>query len=120
MTHPAIQAGRVAVITGAASGIGLAAAKRFAGFGMSLVLVDLHGEGHAVAAARLDGHWLLLDNRRMAMVEDVNARIYRPLFVIDDAGLMRYSNMPQTVSLPDHAAPAMPANPQPDLIAAAN
>jgi predicted transglutaminase-like cysteine proteinase len=85
-----------------------------------VVLVDLHGEGHAVAAARLDGQWLLLDNRRMAMVEDVNARIYRPLFVIDDAGLMRYSNMPQTVSLPDHAAPAMPANPQPDLIAAAN
>ncbi|MGY3078813.1 putative transglutaminase-like cysteine proteinase [Bradyrhizobium sp. LM6.10] len=28
------------------------------------------GEEHAVAAARLDGHWLMLDNRRMAMVED--------------------------------------------------
>ena len=31
--HPALQAGRVAVITGAASGIGLAAATRFAAMG---------------------------------------------------------------------------------------
>ncbi|HEY2706995.1 MAG TPA: SDR family NAD(P)-dependent oxidoreductase [Caulobacteraceae bacterium] len=49
--HSAIQPGRVAVITGAASGIGLAAAKRLAGFGMSLVLVDLDA-GHIEAAAK--------------------------------------------------------------------
>src|SRR5579859_2688867 len=66
-----------------------------------VVLADvISGEGHAVAAARLDGHWLILDNRRMAMVEDINERNYRPLFVIEDSGVMKYSNAPLVASLP--------------------
>jgi NAD(P)-dependent dehydrogenase (short-subunit alcohol dehydrogenase family) len=43
MPHPAIAPGRVAVITGGASGIGLAAARRFAATGMRIVLADLKG-----------------------------------------------------------------------------
>jgi NAD(P)-dependent dehydrogenase (short-subunit alcohol dehydrogenase family) len=39
--HPAIQAGRVAIITGSASGIGLAAARAFASKGLHVVLADL-------------------------------------------------------------------------------
>jgi NAD(P)-dependent dehydrogenase (short-subunit alcohol dehydrogenase family) len=40
--HPALSEGRTAVITGAASGIGLAAAERCAGFGMKTVMADLN------------------------------------------------------------------------------
>lgn len=54
----------------------------------------IHGEDHAVAAARLDGRWLTLDNNRMMMVEDTNVRNYRPTFVIDQQEVMRYSNAP--------------------------
>jgi len=40
MTHPALAPGHTAVITGAASGIGLAAAKRLAGMGMNVCIAD--------------------------------------------------------------------------------
>jgi predicted transglutaminase-like cysteine proteinase len=52
------------------------------------------GEDHAVAAARLDGHWLTLDNNRMAMVEDSDVRNYKPTFVIDAHNAMQYVDAP--------------------------
>lgn len=58
--HPAFASGRAAVITGGASGIGLAAARRLAGFGMKVVLADLPGPAleraaEAVAALAAGG-----------------------------------------------------------------
>ena len=53
MTHPAFVAGRTAVITGAASGIGFAAAEAVAAMGMAVLMIDLPGERLEQAAARL-------------------------------------------------------------------
>jgi predicted transglutaminase-like cysteine proteinase len=74
----------------------------------------IHGEDHAVAAARLDGRWLTLDNRRMAMVEDAQLRNYRPTFVIDQFGIMQVDDAPLLAGLP--AAP----NAEPGLISPSN
>lgn len=53
MAHPALSADSVAVVTGGASGIGLAAARRFAALGMAVVIADTRGSLFANAAADL-------------------------------------------------------------------
>ena len=60
MDHPALGPGSVAVVTGGASGIGLAAARRFAALGLRVCIADLGSErlasaAHAVAAEAPDG-----------------------------------------------------------------
>jgi predicted transglutaminase-like cysteine proteinase len=55
---------------------------------------DVREEDHAVVAARLDGNWLMLDNRHMVMVEDQQVRRYRPVFLVDRDGVKLYSDAP--------------------------
>jgi predicted transglutaminase-like cysteine proteinase len=81
----------------------------------------IRGEDHAVAAARLDGHWLTLDNRRMAMVEDAHVRNYRPLFVIDQYGVMQYVDAPLLAGAPDREpSAALKLAVEPGLISSSN
>lgn len=54
----------------------------------------LRQEDHAVTSIRLDGRWWLLDNRRMAMVEDVQLLNHQPLFVLDLNGARHYRDTP--------------------------
>ncbi len=52
--HAALTAGNVAVISGAANGIGFAAARRFTGLGMRVLLADIDGVALEQAATALD------------------------------------------------------------------
>jgi NAD(P)-dependent dehydrogenase (short-subunit alcohol dehydrogenase family) len=51
--HPALAANRVAVVTGAASGIGLAASAKFAALGMKVCMADLSGDALEPGAAKV-------------------------------------------------------------------
>jgi NAD(P)-dependent dehydrogenase (short-subunit alcohol dehydrogenase family) len=69
--HPALSHGRVAVITGGASGIGLATAKRFASLGMKLVLADLRREALDQAAAQLADAEIVTVPTDVSKIEEV-------------------------------------------------
>src|SRR5689334_9825728 len=63
--------GRVAVITGAGSGIGLATARRFAAEGAKVVAVDLNGEAAKAAADEVGGEAVTVDVADEAQVRDL-------------------------------------------------
>ncbi len=74
--HEAFNVNKVAVITGAANGIGRAAAERYAGLGMQLLLADLHGDRLAALARELAvpaGPRILTQVVDVARLEDVVA-----------------------------------------------
>lgn len=77
--HPAIAPGRVAVVTGGASGIGLASARRFGAAGMTLLLADLSGPALEEAAAALAAEGISVavqptDVRERGQIEALKAR----------------------------------------------
>jgi NAD(P)-dependent dehydrogenase (short-subunit alcohol dehydrogenase family) len=68
--------GRVAVITGAASGIGLATGRRLASEGATVVVADVNDEAGAAVAAELGGRYVRVD---VTSPED-NERMYAEAF----------------------------------------
>jgi predicted transglutaminase-like cysteine proteinase len=64
------------------------------------------GEDHAVVAARLEEKWIVLDNRRLTLVEDVDMRRVRPLFVLDHDGVKQFTT---AVADAHGAVPAAPS-----------
>lgn len=78
LPHPTLVPGNVAVVTGAASGIGLAAARRFAALGMRVCLVDRDEAGLAAAVADLanaDVHPFVADVADRAAITALAATI---------------------------------------------
>jgi NAD(P)-dependent dehydrogenase (short-subunit alcohol dehydrogenase family) len=72
MTHPALVPGSVAVVTGGAAGIGLAAAKRFAGLGLRVAIADLGADRLARAAEEIAASNPAGANDVMALETDVS------------------------------------------------
>lgn len=70
------------------------------------------GEQHAVVAVRLDGDWVILDNRWLALVRDREMWRATPLFELDDSGVRRFldrtpaTRVVKSVSDPDHLVSA--------------
>jgi NAD(P)-dependent dehydrogenase (short-subunit alcohol dehydrogenase family) len=77
MSHPALTAGAVAVITGGASGIGLAAATRLAGLGLRVCLADLDAGRLSAAAgairAKVPEAEIFTQPTDVSRIEDVQA-----------------------------------------------
>lgn len=48
-------------------------------------------EDHALLAVRLDGRWLMLDNRRFALLEDRDVIRVAPMFSLDASGVKRFA-----------------------------
>jgi NAD(P)-dependent dehydrogenase (short-subunit alcohol dehydrogenase family) len=82
--HPALAANRVAVVTGAASGIGLAAAEKFSALGMKVCMADANGDTleraankvRAAAARRDDVRTFSVDVSNLEDVMRLKASVY--------------------------------------------
>jgi predicted transglutaminase-like cysteine proteinase len=68
-------------------------------------------QDHAVLAARLDGHWLILDNRFSALKDDYEASSLMPLFAIDHQGVHLFASPYARRPLLDGEIAASPAAP---------
>jgi len=105
MNNPLDYSGKVALVTGAAAGMGLATARAFAEAGAAVVLADFKEEAVKAAAEELaaTGHKAIAvrcdvsdDDQVAAMVERAVAEFGRLDAAFNNTGVMRRSPRPPT------------------------
>jgi NAD(P)-dependent dehydrogenase (short-subunit alcohol dehydrogenase family) len=101
MSHPALAAGRTAIVTGAASGIGRAIATALASRGMALALIDLPGPALESAAAELASGGA----RALALPLDVSDRS-----ALESARLRIAAELPRATFLMNNAGRSEPSS----------
>jgi NAD(P)-dependent dehydrogenase (short-subunit alcohol dehydrogenase family) len=94
---PGRLAGKKALITGAAQGLGEAIARHFADEGAAVFLTDLNGDGAAAAAARINSHHpgmahaaqqdVRLEDRWMAVVQEAHDAMGGLNVLVNNAGI---------------------------------
>ncbi|HEU4947026.1 MAG TPA: 3-hydroxybutyrate dehydrogenase [Kribbella sp.] len=83
-------AGRSAVVTGAASGIGAACAARLAGSGADVVVVDLDKPGAERVAEQIGGRAVALDLSDLEAIDDLDLQCD---ILVNNAGLQHISRI---------------------------
>lgn len=96
-THPALESGNVAVITGGADGIGLAAAHYYMSIGMEICLADIAADKLELASSGLGGvPTVRCDVSQLSEVEKLKAYVYdrfgRVDVLMNNAGVARHCN----------------------------
>src|SRR3954454_14963378 len=95
-TGPTASGARVGIVTGGASGIGLAISERLAASGISIALFDRNGDSAAAAAEKIEtsggtamGVTVDVTDRAQidAGVAEVRERLGRPTILVNNAGL---------------------------------
>ena len=72
------------------------------------------GDDHAVVAARIDDKWIILDNRRLTLLEDVAMPHVLPLFALDQEGVKRFA--PPIAQAQQAPVPAETGGPAPSTL----
>ncbi len=91
MSHPALKPGNRAVITGGASGIGLAIARRFLEMGLQVVLVDRDKDGLRAALEHLVSAFTLRDASALLSANGSSA-LCAAIDVSDRAAMMSFAD----------------------------
>jgi 3-hydroxybutyrate dehydrogenase len=92
VTHPVL-AGRSALVTGAASGIGAAVARRLAADGADVLAVDLDEKGLAALAESVPGlQTIACDLSDLAAVDELPAAVD---VLVNNAGLQHVASIPE-------------------------